>query len=165
MSSEAITRNDLENVLNEVFPAKYPASMISATDASGNDSNVQTILDRPLYYASSSKTISSTDIDTYTQGASVTLPADGRNYLIIGYWSFNTRTTSGTTNSQVSIRTGTGSNVAHQRVMAGANNWNALQCVYITATMTTPTTYTVCGSTSRAYTSATTNWIRAIALN
>lgn len=33
MSSEAITRNDLEAVLNEAFPAKYPASMINGLDA------------------------------------------------------------------------------------------------------------------------------------
>ena len=164
MSSEAVTKNDLEEILNGVFPAQYPASQVSATDAGGNTSNVQTILTRPLYFASSSNAISSSDIDTRTNGASITLPADGRNYLIVAQWVFNTRTTSGTTNTQVTIHNGTDI-CSSQRIFASGNNYGVLQTVYITAAMTSQTTYTVQGSSSRPYTSATTNWIRAIALN
>lgn len=139
------------------------ASGISATDASGNTSNVQALLDKPLYAASSSKAISSSDIDTRTNGASVTLPA-GHNYLIVAQWTFNTRTTSGTTNSQITIHNGT-EIVAQQRIFASGNNYNVLQCVYMTNLLSGNVTYTVQGSSSRPYTSATTNWIRAIALN
>ena len=42
-TSEAITKDDLGNVLNGIIPATYRASLISATDANGNDSDVQTI--------------------------------------------------------------------------------------------------------------------------
>ena len=163
MSSEAITKNDLEEILNGVFPAQYPASQVSATDAGGNTSNVQTILTRPLYSASSSNAISSTDIDTRTNGASITLPA-GHNYLIVAQWVFNTRTATGTTNVQICIHNGV-SMVASQRIYAAAYNYGVLQCMYITNLLEDSVTYTVQGSSSRAYTNATTNWIRAIALN
>ena len=119
-------------------------------------------LDKPKYYASTSKSITTGDIDTKVAGASVTLPA-GRSYLVIGSWTFNTRTTTGTTNSQVEIWNGS-SVVASQRMMAGANNYNVMQCMYVTNVLGGDLTYTVRGSSSRPTTSAQPNWIIGIAI-
>ena len=117
---------------------------------------------KPKYYANASTNITTGNIDTKFNGASITLPK-GRNYLVIGAWTFNTRTTTGTTNSQIEIWNGA-SIVASQRIMAGANNYNVLQCVYVTNLLESDVTYTVRGASSRPTQSAQTNWIIGIAI-
>lgn len=161
MSAEDNTWN--ANAINTAGYVSAPTSSnplaVWGTDSSGNPTWRQ----RTLYSATSSNAISSTNIDSRTNGASVTLPA-GHSYLIVAQWIFNTRTTSGTTNSQVCIHNGSAI-VASQRIFASASNYNVLQCMYITNLLSSDVTYTVQGSSSRAYTNATDNWIRAIALN
>ncbi len=113
-----------------------------------------------VYSASASTAISNTSIDNNTTGASVTVPAG--TYIVIGQWQFNTRSSSGVTNSAVRLyRSGSSSNIAQTRIAAANEAWNCLQCSTI-VTLTAQETLTVCGATSRAYTSAQTNWIQAI---
>lgn len=113
-----------------------------------------------VYSASATTAISNTGIDNNTKGASITVPSG--TYIIIAQWGFNTRSSSGTTNNAVRILNETTStNIAQTRDYAAANNWSALQCSII-GEFTGNTTLTVCGATSRAYTDATTNWIKAI---
>lgn len=114
------------------------------------------------YSATSSKAITTAGIDTFTSGASITLPK-GRSYVIVAQWAFNTRDTSGATNSEVHIWNGS-SAVGRTRVYASASNWNVLQAVYITSILGSDTTYTVRASTSRIYSTAQTNYIRAYPL-
>lgn len=141
INNKVITANDLAAVLDEVLPPK---------DVVGE-----------YYSASAATTITNTDIDSPTNGASITLPAG--SYIVRGEWHFVTRTTTGTTNSQVALRNGaSGSVYAMQRVFASGNNWNSLQTMS-TLNLTETTTVYVCGSTSRPTPTATsaTNWISA----
>lgn len=113
-----------------------------------------------VYSAETTKTISNTDIDSPTSGASITVPAG--TYSIVGQWGFGTRSSSGTTNSECQIYNSTASEIlGRNRVFASANNWNVLSCSWV-ATFTEETTLYVRGATSKAYTSATTNTIRAV---
>lgn len=114
-----------------------------------------------VYYATSSNAITTAGIDTFTNGASITLPANGV-YVIIGFWSFNSRSSTGTTNSSVCIKDSSNSIVSSQRILAAGSNWNAMECMYIASVGSSSETFTVCGSTSIAYTSASGNWIRAV---
>ena len=112
------------------------------------------------YSGSSSKAISASDISTHTLGAYVDLPAG--TYVITAQWVFNTRSTTGNTNSQVSIYDNTHSKeLVFERVMAAGYNYNALNCATI-ATFTENTRVYVRGSTSISYTTATPNWIKAV---
>ena len=113
-----------------------------------------------VYSASKSVAISNTTIDHNTDGASLTLSAGV--YIVIGQWHFNTRTTTGTTNSAIRLyRSGSSDNIAHTRVMAGDGNWNSLQCTAIVE-LTSTETVKVCGATSRPYTTAQGTYINAI---
>ena len=113
------------------------------------------------YYQTSNNAISNTSIDNNTVGASVTVPPG--TYLLIAYWPFNTRSSSGTTNSAIRILNSSDTTIAQQRVYAADSNWNALQCMTVVTPATTET-FRVSGATSRAYTSATMNWILAVRL-
>lgn len=169
--SETVTRQDLENILNAIFPSQYPASGISAQDENDNTTNVQALLTELLervsvigerYVSSSSNTISSTAVDTKTNGASITVPKG--TYVILGEWIFNTRTTTGTTVSEVDIYNATTSTLMTAfREVSGANNYNRLQSVCL-AEFPTQTTVYVRGGTTRPYTSATSNYIFALRL-
>ena len=121
--------------------------------------------DRPapsIYSDSASQTIDAADIDTFTSGASVTLPK-GKAYAIIAQWTFNSRSTTGVTNSEVQIYDGSNA-VARNRINAAGQNWNVMQAFYITDVLTADTTFTVRASSSRTYTSAQPNYIRAYPL-
>lgn len=115
-----------------------------------------------VYTASTITNITNTSVDSPTNGASLTLPAG--TYILLGEWHFNTRTTTGTTNSQIAFRNGASGGVyAMVRVFASGNNWNSLKtsCVQV---FSQRTTVYLCGSTSRPTTSTTgaTNWFHAI---
>ena len=113
-----------------------------------------------VYSASTSVAISNTAIANNTDGASLTLSAGV--YIVIGQWHFDTRTTTGTTNSAIRLyRSGSSANIAQTRVMAGDSNWNSLQCMAI-VTLTSTETVKVCGATSRPYTTAQGTYINAI---
>lgn len=113
-----------------------------------------------VYSDSKSVAISNTTIDHNTDGASLSLSAGV--YIVVGQWHFNTRTTTGTTNSAIRLyRSGSSDNIAQTRVMAGDSNWNSLQCTAI-VTLTSTETIKVCGATSRPYTTAQGTYINAI---
>lgn len=114
------------------------------------------------YYNSTTKAITTAGIDTFTSGASISLPK-GHSYIIVAQWIFNTRDSSGTTNSEVQIWNGTTA-VGRNRVFASGYNWNVLQATYITDVLNSDTTYTVRASTSRVYSAAQTNYIKAYPL-
>lgn len=112
-----------------------------------------------IYSATKSVAISNTNIDNNTDGASINVPAG--IYVVIGQWQFNTRTTSGTTNN--AVRLYEGSNLIGQvREVAGASNWNSMQCCAIVETVGTSTTLKVCGASSRPYTTAQATQIKAV---
>lgn len=116
----------------------------------------------PVYFATSSNTITNTNIDTRTEGASITLPA-GRSYIIVGQWTFNTGSGTSGRNMQVLIYNKSAGNVvAQHRVFAPQANWACLQAVYITDKLGADNTYVVCGSSSMTYTTASNNYIKAI---
>ena len=115
-----------------------------------------------VYDASTSKTITNTAIDNNTVGASITIPPG--TYIVVGQWTFNTRDTSGTTNSAVRILNDNGTAIAQTRVFSAAANWSSLQCSTTVKTVSDGT-LRVCGATSRPYTSASQNWIRAIKIS
>lgn len=115
-----------------------------------------------VYSASSNVTITNTSIDTYTNGSYVTLPAG--TYVIVGTWTFNTRTTTGTTNSQICFRNGASGGVyGAQRIFAAGANYNIL-CSSTIQTFLSETDVYVAGSTSRVCSSMSndTNLIRAV---
>lgn len=145
MSSEAITRNDLENVLNEVLS---PPPL------------------KTRYFASSSKTIATAGVDaTPTVGATVTLPA-GHVYFILGQWTFNSGSSSAARNNQIVIReTVNGVNRATQRVLYANQSFGVLQVAYLTDKLTTDTVFGVCASSSMTYTTASDNRIYAIPID
>lgn len=111
-----------------------------------------------VYTDTESVAISSTSIDNNTTGASVTVPPG--TYIVTAEWTFNTRSTSGTTNSAVRILNGS-TKVAETRIFAAGNNWNSLQCTAV-VTASVQTTLTVCGASSRAYTSSQPTTITAV---
>ena len=113
-----------------------------------------------VYSNSKYVAISSTAIDNNTDGASITVPAG--TYIVIGQWYFNTRNSSGITNSAIRLyRSGSVDNIAQTRIVAGASNWNCLQCTAIVELKQTET-LTVCGATSIAYTTAQNTFITAM---
>lgn len=112
-----------------------------------------------VYTDTKTVAISSTDIDNNTQGASITVPPG--TYAVVSTWRFNTRSTSGTTNSAVRILDGNNTILAQTRIFAAGNNWNSLQCSAIVVA-SAQTTLTVCGATSRAYTSGQPTDIMAV---
>lgn len=113
-----------------------------------------------VYSDTKSVAISNTSINNNTDGASITVPAG--KYIVVGQWQFNTRSSTGATNSAVRLyRSGSGDNIAQTRIVAGASNWNCLQCTAIVELKQTET-LKVCGATSIAYTTAQNTFITAI---
>lgn len=113
-----------------------------------------------VYSDTKSVAISNTAIDANTDGASITVPVG--TYIVIGQWQFNTRNSSGITNSAIRIyRSGSSDNIAQTRIVAGASNWNCLQCMAIVE-LTQQETLKVCGATSIAYSTAQNTMITAI---
>lgn len=111
------------------------------------------------YAASTQKAITTAGIDTLTDGASLTLPPG--TYVIVALWMYGTRSSTGNTNSQISIRNGNNQNLSYQRVMVATNAYSCLQTMVI-STFTENTTVKVSASTSIPYTTETTNWISAV---
>lgn len=113
--------------------------------------------------ATSSKTITTTGIDTYTQGASIKIPIG--TWVITGSWPFNTGSSSGARNLGVALSTSSGNAntgiLARQRVYAHNNAYAQLQVVYV-GEFEEETTVYVKGASSMTYTSATTTEIRAV---
>lgn len=112
-----------------------------------------------VYTDTESVAISSTSIDNNTTGASITVPPG--TYIVTAEWNFNTRSTTGTTNSAVRILNGNNTKLAETRIFAAGNNWNSLQCTTV-VTASAQTTLTVCGATTRAYTSSQPTTITAV---
>lgn len=112
-----------------------------------------------VYTDTESVAISSTSIDNNTTGASVTVPPG--TYIVTAEWQFNSRSTSGTTNSAVRILDGNNTTLAETRIFAAGNNWNSLQCTAV-VTASVQTTLTVCGATTRAYASGQPTTITAV---
>ena len=113
-----------------------------------------------VYSATKYVAISSTSIDNNTDGASITVPSG--TYIVIGQWFFNTRNSSGITNSAIRLyRSGSGDNIAQTRIVAAASNWNSLQCMAIVE-LSQQETLKVCGATSIAYSTAQNTFITAI---
>ena len=140
-TSETITKNDLKNILDKLFP-------------------LDTVT---VYRDSVSKTITSAGIDnTPVKGASVTLPA-GYAYLIIGQWTFNTGSSSASRNNQVVIKDmDAGVNKATNRIYYTNQSFAVMQVAYVTDTLTSNTEFAVCGSSSMSYTNASNTTIMAI---
>lgn len=112
-----------------------------------------------VYTDTESVAISSTSIDNNTTGASVTVPPG--TYIVTAEWNFNTRSTTGTTNSAIRILDGNNSKLAETRIFAAGNNWNSLQCTAV-VTASAQMTLTVNGASSRAYNSAQPTTITAV---
>lgn len=109
------------------------------------------------YAASTNTAISNGDM-TQVSGSSITVPPG--TYIVIGQWTFNTRTTTGMTNSEVLIMSGTETLVA-ERVTAANNSYNRLNCT-TTVALTNTSTLTVKGATSRPTNGAALNFIHAV---
>ena len=124
--------------------------------------NVEDVVDSigAFYYNTTNKAITTAGIDvTPTKGAAITVPKG--TYVVIAQWAFNTRSSTGNTNSQVRIFSGETA-ISTQRVLAAGNNWNCLQTAVITKVTADNTELSVRASTSITYTSATGNYIWAV---
>ena len=178
MSSEAITKDDLKNILTSLYNPAVPASdIILAEDIpivniNNAEFNVRDLFGNiytglfgdfrgTLYEASSSNTISSTSIDTYTVGATLSNLSAG-TYFMVGQWIYNTRSSTGAVNTQVAIRNKTSSSlIAVQRLNEAAYNYCVLQCTCV-VNITETTSFELLGSSTKTYTTATTNWLKAV---
>lgn len=113
--------------------------------------------------ASSSNAITTAGIDTYTQGASLTIPTG--SWVITGSWAFNTGSSSSARNIGIVLSTSSGSAntgiLSRQRIMANNNGYAQLQVVYVGAFSADTTVY-VKGASSMTYTTASANSIRAV---
>lgn len=161
------------SVIKIIYPRTATAFVIGNGTSDSNRSNALTVdwdgnitinnHDSEIghvYSASKSVAISNTTITNNTDGASLTLSAGV--YIVIGQWHFDTRTTTGTTNSAIRLyRSGSSGIKAETRVMAGDSNWNSLQCTAIVE-LTSTETVKVCGATSRPYTTAKPTYINAV---
>lgn len=93
------------------------------------------------YQANKSVAITSTDIDAYAEGPSLTLPAG--TYVITGVWLFNSA--SGARTMETRLRWGTGNHAEGQRIAAPNGNYARLNCAW-TGTFTSGQTVTLIGS-------------------
>ena len=127
-----------------------------------NIQQIQSVIDDigTFYYNTASKAITTAGIDaTPTKGAAITVTKG--TYVVVGQWAFNTRTSTGNTNSQVQLFKGSTSFTTH-RVLAAGSNWNCLQTTGIVQVTADNTELSVRASTSITYTTATNNYIWAV---
>ncbi|MBR1445456.1 MAG: hypothetical protein IJ586_00005, partial [Alloprevotella sp.] len=110
------------------------------------------------YSATKNMTISTAGIDTWTDGASVSLPAG--TYMVVGEWIFQTGSSTGQRNNQVGIRAGSTTYNA-QRVLYPNNAYARLQATAI-VTLTATTTVKVSASSSMTYATAAATSIDAV---
>lgn len=114
-----------------------------------------------VYSNAADAAISSTNIDTYTVGASVTVPAGV--YVITAYWTF--QSVSGARICDIDISTDSGTTatgyIARQRVSNATGNWSRLNVTTI-GSFASQTTLYVKGSSNVAYTSAAPTRIMAV---
>ena len=110
------------------------------------------------------KTITTTGIDTYTEGASITLGAG--TWVIIGTWVFQTGSSTGARNMTCALSTSSGSAnsgmLARTRIHANSNAWASLQATYLASFTASSTTVYVKGSSTMTYTTAANTDIRAV---
>lgn len=111
-----------------------------------------------VYSASKSTAITTAGIDNYVYGASVTVPAG--TYVIVGQWTYNTASSTGSRNLGIAIKDGSGTTLVHNRLFVATRNY-ASQNIADIETVTEETTFTVCGASSKTCT-ATTNRIKAV---
>lgn len=102
------------------------------------------------YQANKSVAITSTNIDTYAEGPSLTLPAG--TYVITGVWLFNSA--SGARTMETRLRWGTGNHAEGQRIAAPNGNYARLNCAW-TGTFTSGQTVTLIGSATVTSTAQT----------
>ena len=114
-----------------------------------------------VYSNTADAAISSTNIDTYAVGASVTVPAGV--YVITAYWTF--QSVSGARICDIDISTTGGTTatgyIARQRVSNATGNWSRLNVTTIESFASETTLY-VKGSSTVAYTSAAPTRIMAV---
>ena len=107
--------------------------------------------------------ITTTGIDVYTQGPSITCEAG--TWVVIGTWVFQTGSSTGARNMTVALSTASGSTndgmLARTRIHANSNAWASLQATYL-ATFSSSTTIYCKGSSSMTYTTAANVDIRAV---
>lgn len=112
--------------------------------------------------ANANKTISSTSIDTYTNGPSVSL--EPGKWAITGQVNFNTGESNGTPrNIAARFKVGSTLYAEQQRVVSASNNWAALNVTMLLNLdgNSSNTTVTLQGSSNMKYTTATTWYIVA----
>lgn len=93
------------------------------------------------YSANKSVAITSTDINAYVDGPSLTLPAG--TYVITGVWIFNT--TSGARTMDTRLRWGGSNHYEGQRISSPTGNYTRLNCVWA-GRFTSEQTVTLIGS-------------------
>jgi hypothetical protein len=104
-----------------------------------------------MYTQTKSTAITTADINTYSVGASLTIPEAGR-YILKGEWSFNTVNSARvidvdlSTNGTSSASTGDAL-LARTRIACGTGAWCNIECTAFVA-FTAPTTIYVKGSSS-----------------
>lgn len=139
-----------------IYPVKIDAQ--GHITASGNAASIGTVKQSNV-----NKKITTTGIDTYTEGTSITLEAG--TWVVIGTWVFNTGSSTGARNMTCALSTSSGSAnsgmLARTRVYANTNAWASLQATYL-ATLSSSTTIYVKGSSTMTYTSESNVDIRAV---
>ena len=118
----------------------------TAVTVGGHDSPIGTVTTNSTDNISRS----GTDIDTMTDGASISLTAG--TYIITGFWTFNSGGSSGTRNQQVAVGTSSSAYYDRVRVYAAASNFSRLE-VTVIKELSTTTTVKVMGSASQAQSS------------
>lgn len=136
----------------------YLSAPLGEVILNGHNSGIGSVLS-----ASSSNAITTAGIDTYTQGASLTIPTG--SWVITGEWAFNTGSSSSARNIGVVLSTSSGSAntgiLSRQRIMANNNGFAELQVTYV-GNFASDTTVYVKGASSMTYTTASANSIRAV---
>lgn len=94
MASETITQNDLKAILDEILPQPQTGTIISAT---------------------ATVNITSTNVDTYAEGASITLSPG--SYIVMAYGGFASNTTE--TNRRINLY-----NKTSDTTLITVSNWD-----------------------------------------
>lgn len=111
-----------------------------------------------VYSAKKESIISTAGIDTYTEGASITVPAG--TYVVNGQWKFERASSTGTRNIQADIIVGN-KLTSRERVFVAAYNYACLNVSTIVE-VTTSTEIYIRGSSSKTTTTTVDNYIKAV---
>ncbi len=112
------------------------------------------------YYANKSTKVSKTGIDTFTEGAAITVPPG--TYVVTAQWIFDTGTTTDTRNMEVNIYNKTrDEKIAIERVCAAKKNYAVLN-ISTVLYIDEDSNLMVMGSSSIASSDNAKTWIRAV---